>query len=184
MQPVTPAVEYLQGRVPNRFVGVSLNISFQPLPADLAMRYGLYDGRGYDFPTEERYEELWRRYVVPGIPDLAQPVALAGATPAALRAMSVLSVSDLLAAPDDDPLRLPGVRVAYRGKDAVIYRNERALPRLFLVGRQQVVPSAEAQLRAVTDPRFEGRRVAVTERRLPGLAEGSGAPARAAARAS
>jgi hypothetical protein len=177
VQPVTPAVKYLQGRVPNRFVGVSLNISFQPLPADLAMRYGLYDGRGYDFPTEERYEKLWRRYVVPGIPDLAQPVALAGSTPAAVRAMSVLSVSDMLAAPDDDPLRLPGVRVAYRGKDAVIYRNERALPRLFLVGRQQVLPDAEAQLRAVTDPRFDGRRVAVTERRLPGLAEGSGAPA-------
>ena len=176
-QPVTPAIEYLQQRVPNRFSGVSLNISFQPLPADLAMRYGLYDGRGYDYPAEKRYDTLWRRFVVPGIPDFAQPDALAGATPAAVRAMSVLSISDLLAAPDDDRLRGPGLRVAYRGKDAVIYRNERALPRLFLVGRQQVIPDAETQLRAVTHPRFDGRRVAVTERRLPGLAEGAGGTA-------
>jgi hypothetical protein len=173
-QPVTPAVAYLQDRVPNRFVGVSLDIARQPLPADLAMRYGLYDGRGYDFPAEKRYDTLWRRFVVPGIPDFAQPDALAGATPAAVRAMSVLSVSDLLAAPDDQPLRGPGLRVAYRGKDAIIYRNERALPRLFLVGRQQVIPDADAQLRAVTHPRFDGRRVAVTEHRLPGLAEGAG----------
>jgi hypothetical protein len=177
---VTPAIRYLQRRVPNRFSGVSLNISFQPLPADMAMRYGLYDGRGYDYPAEKRYDTLWRRFVVPGIPDFAQPDALAGATPAAVRAMSVLSVSDLLAAPDDDPLRGPGLRVVYRGKDAVIYRNERALPRLFLVSGQQVLPDAEAQLRAVTHPRFEGRRVAVTERRLPGLPDGPAAPAGAA----
>jgi hypothetical protein len=64
----------------------------------------------------------------------------------------------------------------------VIYRNERALPRLFLVGRQQVIGDAEAQLRAVTHPRFDGRRVAVTERRLPGLAEGPGPAAGGSAR--
>jgi hypothetical protein len=114
---------------------------------------------------------------VPGIPDFAQPDALAGATPAAVRAMSVLSVSDLLAAPGAEPLRGPGLRVAYHGKDAIVYRNERALPRLFLVGRQQVIPDADAQLRAVTQPRFDGRHVAVTERRLSGLAEGAGGTA-------
>jgi hypothetical protein len=178
VQPVTPAIEYLQSRVPNRFVGVSLQLSFQPLPSDLAMRYGLYDGRGYDFPTEERYERLWRRDVVPGVIDFAQPVALAGATPAAVRAMSLLSVTDLLTEPDDPPLRAPGLRVAYRGPDATVYANDRALPRVFLVGRQRVVPGGEAQLAAATAPGFDGRRVAVTERPVAGLPrEGAPTPA-------
>ncbi len=49
--PVTGAIRFLRTERPNRFVGVSTNITFQPLPADLAMTYGLYDARGYDYPA-------------------------------------------------------------------------------------------------------------------------------------
>jgi hypothetical protein len=174
--PETGAIRYLKSRTPNRFVGVSTDIAFQPLPADLAMDFDLFDARSYDYPAEKRYDALWRRNVVPGAPDFAQPVELASATPASIRGLSLLSVADFLQHPRGDPIDYPGMEVAYRGRDGVIYSNANALPRLFLVQRQQVVDGEEAALAAATAPGFNGRNVAVTERRLPGLAEaGTGA---------
>ena len=61
--PVTGAIRYLQSQRPNRFIGVSLQQLSQPLPSDLAMTFGLYDARGYDFPVEKRFDDLWRRNV-------------------------------------------------------------------------------------------------------------------------
>jgi Bacterial membrane protein YfhO len=184
--PETGAVRYLQSRTPNRFVGVSTDIAFQPLPADLAMDFNLFDARSYDYPAEKRYDRLWRRNVVPGAPDFAQPVELASATPASIRALSLLSVADFLQHPRGDPIDVPGMKVAYRGADGVVYSNANALPRVFLVGRQQIVGSEEAALAAATAPGFDGRSVAVTERRLPGLADAGagGAPAGSARLAS
>jgi hypothetical protein len=170
--PATGAIRYLQSQRPNRFVGVSTSTAFQPLPADVAMDFGLYDARGYDYPTEGRYDTLWRRNV-DNSPTFAQPTELASARPAALRALSLLSVSDVLVSPGEPPLRRPGLRVAYRGRDAVVYRNANALPRVFLVARQRTVRSEREALAAATAPGFDGRRVAITERPLPGLAQAS-----------
>jgi Bacterial membrane protein YfhO len=172
--PETGAIRYLQTRRPNRFVGVSTQIAFQPLPADQAMRFGLYDARGYDYPAEKRYDKLWRRNVAPGVPDFAQPIELASGTPASVRALSLLSVSHFLQHPRGEPLRQPGMRVAYRGRDGVVYRNSRALPRVFLVSSQRTVASEDAALAAATAPGFDGTRVAVTERRLPDLSQAAG----------
>ena len=173
--PETGAVRYLQSRTPNRFVGVSTDIAFQPLPADLAMDFDLFDARSYDYPAEKRYDRMWRRNVVPGAPDFAQPVELASATPASIRALSLLSVADFLQHPRGDANRRARAwRWPTAGQDGVVYSNANALPRVFLVGRQQVVDGEEAALAAATAPGFDGRSVAVTERRLPGLAEASG----------
>jgi hypothetical protein len=173
--PVTGAIRYLQSRRPNRFIGVSTLELTQPLPADLAMHFGLYDARGYDFPVEKHLDQLWRRSVAPGVGDFTQPEEFAGATPAALRALNLLSVSDLLVGPLQAikfPVRGPGIHVAYRGSDGVVYANDRALPRVFVVGAQQVASGDQAALDAVTAPGFDGRRVAVTEQPLPGVAQG------------
>jgi Bacterial membrane protein YfhO len=172
--PETGAIRYLQSRTPNRFVGVSTQIAFQPLPADIAMRFDLYDARGYDYPAEKRYDKLWRRNVAPGVPDFAQPIELASATPASVRALSLLSVSDFLQHPRGKPLRHPGMRLAYRRRDGVVYSNARALPRVFLVSRQRTVKGEDAALAAATAPGFDGKRVAITERRLPDLPQASG----------
>jgi hypothetical protein len=174
--PATGAIRYLQSRTPKRFVGVSTQIAFQPLPADLAMRFGLYDARGYDYPAEKRYDRLWRRNVAPGVPDFAQPIELASATPASVRALSLLSVGDFLQHPKGEPLERLGLRVAYRGRDGVVYRNDAALPRVFMVDRQQTVAGDDAALAAATAPGFDGRRVAITEQALPGLRPASGRP--------
>ena len=170
--PVTGAIRYLQSQRPNRFIGVSTLQLTQPLPADLAMHFGLYDARGYDFPVEKRFDSLWRRNVAPGVGDFTQPEEFAGATPAALRALDLLSVSDLLIGPLQTvkfPLQGPGLRVAYRGTDGVVYANAHALPRVFVVDHQDTVRNGGAALDAVTAPGFDGRGVAVTETPLAGL---------------
>ena len=46
----------------------------QPLQPDLAMRYGLYDARGYDYPVERRYDTLWRTAATTG-GDFIEPTA-------------------------------------------------------------------------------------------------------------
>jgi hypothetical protein len=82
------------------------------------------------------------------------------------------------------PPRAPGLRVVYRGRDGVVYANDRALPRVFVVDRQHTVGSDPAALAAVTAPRFDGRGVAVTQSPVPGLpqAAGGATPAGATAR--
>ena len=175
VMPETGAIRYLQSRTPNRFAGLGLT-SFEPLPADLTMSFGLYDARGYDYPTEGRYDTLWRRSVN-NVPTIAQPTERADNTEAAVRALNLLSATDLIVSPGDPPLRRPGLEVAYRGRDAVVYRNANALPRVFVVDSQRTVGSEREALAAVTAPGFDGRRVAVTERELPGLPQDDGGEA-------
>ena len=65
-----------------------------PLPADVAMRYGLHDARGYDYPIVDRYDALWRRAVTePEAAGFIPPTTLASTTPKALRALGLLGVS-------------------------------------------------------------------------------------------
>jgi hypothetical protein len=176
--PITGAIRYLQSQRPNRFIGVSTLALSQPLPADLALSFRLYDARGYDFPVETRFDALWRRNVAPGAGDFTQPEEFASATPASLRALDLLSVSDLLIGPLQAikfPLHGPGLRVAYRGNDGVVYSNSDALPRVFVVDHQETVRGGAAALQAVTAPGFDGRGVAVTETPLAGLPQASSA---------
>jgi hypothetical protein len=184
--PVTGAIRYLQGQRPDRFIGVGTQDITQPLPADLAMRFGLYDARGYDFPVETRYDALWRRAVAPGVGALTEPEEFASATPASLRALDLLSVSDLLIGPLQAirlPLHGPGLSVAYRGSDGVVYANADALPRVFVVDGQQTVAGDAAALDAVTAPAFDRRGVAVTEAPIGGLPQAAGGPPPAGATA-
>ena len=76
----------------------------QPLQPDLAMRYGLYDARGYDYPVERRYDTLLARdgRAARGL----HPAHRAGPTRReACAALSLLSVTDLLQDPADALLR-------------------------------------------------------------------------------
>jgi hypothetical protein len=167
-QPVTPGIRYLQERAPSRFVGMGQVGAQQPLGVDLAMRYGLYDARGYDFPVEKRYDRLWRAEVGPP-GEVVPPTAFALPTARALRTLDLLSVSDVMQDPTGDPLRLPGLRLAYEGPDARVYSNANALPRVFLVDRQRTVEGEDAALAAVTDPSVDKRAVAITEEPIEGL---------------
>ena len=152
----------------------------------LAMRFHLYEARGYDLPVVRRFDRLWRREVEPEFPSQVSPfpnsipLTLLKVRERALRTLRLLGVTDLMQPPRQKPLRFRGLRVAYEGRDARVYRVGGALPRAFVAGSPQLITGGgEAALDAFTRPGFDGRRVAVTEKRLPGLPEtdaaGSGA---------
>ena len=184
-QPTTPALRFLQEQRPARFAGleplapISLAV---PMTPSVAMRYGIHDARGYDFPVEERYAELWRRVITPSSDcNYAFCPESAATTARALRALALFGVSNLLQNRRDPPLE--GFRVAYAGRDARVYENPHALPRAFLVDRQVVARDGEAARARVTAPDFPLRTVAVTERRLPKLSVGEGAGSESPGRA-
>jgi hypothetical protein len=176
-QPATGAVRYLQSQRPSRFVGLDATAEFSlltPIAPDVSMRYGLYDARGYDYPVERRYERLWQFHIA------TTPLCLyafcpqsVASRPEALRALGLFGVTHLIQNRRDEPLRRPGMRVAYSGPDARIYENPSALPRAFLVGRQAVLPTESEALEAVTSSTFAARSVGLTEERVPGLPAGS-----------
>jgi hypothetical protein len=163
--PVTGAMAALRGE--QRFVGTGGGV-IPPLTANVGMRYGLRDGRGYDYPTDKRYDDLWRRAVVKPDPlGLTLPSTQTSTTPAALRAIGLLSVARVLQPADEPPLNLPQ---RYSGSDGRVYDNPGAVPRAFVVGAERVVGD---QLAAVTDPAFDPRATAVVSSPV-GLAGGRG----------
>ena len=171
-QPITPALERLQASAPARFAGTIPSEAIFPLVPDVAMRYGIYDARGYDYPIEKRFDSLWQRTVSPVTPFAVHTIETP-ITGSSLRTLSLLGVGQLLQQTEDKPLDRPGLRLSYRGEDARIYENERALPRAWLVGEQRLVASEEEALEAVSERGFDPRREAIVERELPGLT-GSG----------
>ena len=166
--PATEAIERLQASRPARFAGLTPDFGLQPLVPDLAMRYGLYDARGYDYPVERRYDTLWRRAVAPPA-EFTPTSMLVEPTAESLRALGLLGVTDVIQTPGDP--RVPGWEVTYDGADARLYANPDALPRAWVVGGQRVVDSEEAALDAILEPAFDPARTAIVERPVAGLAD-------------
>ena len=156
-QPSTPALRYLREQRPDRFVGLERALGPSPVPPNIAMREGLYDARSYDVPVEQRYDALWRRAIRDGEPT-DFPTAGAVLSARALPALRLLSVTDIVQDPDERGISVPSLPVAYEGRDARIYANPGALPRVGVVDAQRVVAGEDAELDAVLDPRFDGRR--------------------------
>ncbi|HEX4673290.1 MAG TPA: YfhO family protein [Solirubrobacteraceae bacterium] len=169
-QPTTAAIRFLQARKPARFAGLVPDFGITPLPADVAMRYGLYDARGYDYPIVDSYNELWRSAVAPRLPFIP-PTTLAATTPESLRVLGMLGVRSLVGQPGDRRLALP---IAYDGSDARIYDNPRALPRAWVVGRALRVSDS---LSAVLAPNVDLRRTAVLQDSQAPLTPGAGGTA-------
>jgi hypothetical protein len=158
-------------------VGASTGLYF-PLWPNTAMNYGLYDARSYDYPVERRYSRLWRAGVS-SAQLLVPSTLLAPIGAKTMPALSLLGVTDVLEAPDGPSLhRVPGLRLAYRGADAKIYANARAMPKLAVVGAARPVPDDAAALRAVLAPGFDGRREAIVEQPVAGLSGGTPGTAR------
>jgi Bacterial membrane protein YfhO len=169
-QPSTPGIEYLRSRGLNRFVGLERALGPSPLVPDMAMRWGLYDARSYDLPVERRYDRLWRRAVHEGGPT-DTPTTSVKLTEQALPALRLLSVTDIAQDPDDPRITTPALAPTYDRPDLRVYKLPGALPRAGVVSAQRVVSGDAAQLDAVLDPAFDGRRTVVTGSPLPGLGE-------------
>jgi hypothetical protein len=161
MQPATDAIRYLQSQRPARFAAVG-----GALPGDLALRYGLYDARGYDFPIERRYKRLWIALVNPGLvffPGYSGPMLVGDLNPTTLRGLSFFGVGSILAGPSDPPLQSRELSPAYSGPDGTVYANRQALPRAFVVAGERFVEGGDLAFAAVRDPAFDARRTVIRE---------------------
>jgi hypothetical protein len=162
--PVTKSIAYLQRhRDEGRMMGIGV-----ALPNDWTLTYGLHDVRGYDPPQPSlRYYRLWRAAEPEQLDWLA--FAMKSLSPTTLQVASVLGARYLIADPgverpegSEPPQR--ALRVAYDGRDARVFVNERAAPRA-LAGPAVQVTSGEAETRAVlVEPGFDPRREVVVER--------------------
>jgi Bacterial membrane protein YfhO len=168
-QPATPAIRLLERSSPARFV------SIEPIPqTTIPLSHGLYEARGYDLPIMLRFDRFWRREVSPESGSVAEglfsiPLAIREVTPRALRGLRLLGVTEIMQPLTAPRLRLDGVRLAYEGPDARLYRVAAALPRAYVATAQQPVDGGDAALHAVTRPGFGARSPAVTEERVPGV---------------
>jgi hypothetical protein len=186
--PATGAIRFLERQGPARFAS-TVEISQNIIPFE----FGVYEARGYDLPILQRYDRLWRKSVTPELSHVTgglanTPLDLREVTPAALRTLRFLGVTHILRAKSlratppaqgltpYPPLTTPGLEQVYDGPDARVYRVEDALPRAFVVGAQRVVEDDETERKTVTSPDFDARRVALTEKRLPGLSDTAAAP--------
>jgi hypothetical protein len=176
-QPETPTLRDLEADVPRRFVGLFAAEHNPPVTSNTGMYYGLYDARGYDYPVERRYHDLWKRYVTANA--IFRPITtLAASHEPAMRILSMLGVSKVVQDPADPVLHAPGLRLVRGGPDARVYENDAALPRAWVTARQDVAANPELALRAVGDTDFDARRTAVVERRVDGVGSGTGGRAR------
>lgn len=175
VQPATGAIRYLQAQRPARFAGLTPKKGFPSpaLPANEAMRFGLYDARGYDYPVVSRFDHFWTSEVAFG-GNAVPSETLVDPTHKGLRALGLLGVSEVLQSPEDDPLRVRQLRLVYSGPDARVYQNRLALPRAFLVDRVVRVNSGNAALSTVANPAFDLHATAVAERPIFGLSRSKG----------
>ena len=167
-QPATEAIQRLQAARPARFAGLAPELGLQPLVPDTAMRYGLYDARGYDYPIERRYDTLWQRAVAPPR-GFTPPTLLVEPDDESLRVLGLLGVTDVIQPPGEP--RVPGWEVSYEGDDARLYSNPHAVPRAWVVAGQREVGGEDAALDAILDPAFDPRRTAIVERPVAGLGD-------------
>ena len=89
-------------------------------------------------------------------------------TPATMSAANIkyiISGMEIPVPPPDStsPLQLQEV---YRGPTSIVYRNNRALPRAFIVPQAQVIPNSDSALAFIKQPGWDPRKVAVVDRSL------------------
>ncbi len=165
----TPAIAYLQRHSQGtRFVGLG-----GALVNDTAAMYGLNDVRGYDPPQPTlRFYRLWQE-ASPGQREW-QSFSIEGMTPTAMQVMSVLGARYVIADPrTKQPSRrnpaLRAVQQVYRGRDAAVFMNTRAVLRAMVAPAVDVTSGEVATRARLTDSRFDPRRAVVVERDQPGV---------------
>lgn len=148
LYPAPPAVEHLRresGRSPDRVL----------LEANVPMLYGLADVSGYDGLTPRRIERLIRPRRAVNLQSLTGNSYIG---PAAVLTTPLVDLfgARRVVVPPGIAIADPRFVLEYSGSDARVFRNERALPRAFLVGRARCAEDAEAA-RLVTEAAIDFR---------------------------
>ncbi|MCC7371311.1 MAG: oligosaccharide flippase family protein [Chloroflexi bacterium] len=145
------------------------------LPSNTNMLFGLQDIRGYDTIILREYVEYLER-IEPqrGIP-YSKVAKLFDQRSLSSPLLDLLNVKYVLTS---KVLSLPGWTLHAQGDGIRVYRNERAMPRAFVVGRTIEAPSRLAALDTVGRPGFDPRTTAVVENpNAGGQSVGTGAAA-------
>jgi hypothetical protein len=168
----TPGIRFLQRNVgPSRVAGFN-----HALVNGYDTTFGFRDVRGYDPPQpSKRYLRLWQ--IANPSQSAADPLTIDRPSLRALRVLSVLGAGWIVADPFlTRPIRGAGISVDYKGRDAIIYRNDRAAARAFVPDTVVGARGEDAALATVADRDLDTRRQAIAE--PPGRSE---APASAGA---
>jgi hypothetical protein len=158
LYPSTPAIAALQRASADR--GRVL------MPGNYGLLYGLDEAHGYDAMTPSRVADVVGSVgtgTALGQGFAENPVVLHGSEPLAPAAVLLSPALDLLGVrrivlPPGAPAPRPDMRLEYDGRDARVWRNERAFPRAFLVPRARCGDDREALALArggAGDPREE-----------------------------
>jgi O-antigen/teichoic acid export membrane protein len=124
------------------------------LPSNTNMLFGLHDMRGYDTIILREYVEYLEQ-IEPqrGIP-YSKVAKLFDQRSLQSPLFDLLNVKYVLTS---KVLSLPDLTLFAQGDGIRVYRNERALPRAFMVGSQVIVASRSEALAAIKRPGFDPR---------------------------
>lgn len=145
------------------------------LPSNTNMLFGLQDVRGYDTIILRDYVE-YLEAIEPQRGILYSKVAkLFDQRSLSSPLLDLLNVKYVFTS---EVVSRPGWTLHAQADGIRVYRNERVLPRAFVIGAVQTVPDRAAALAAIRDSRFDPRRLAVVEGAAPAwLAGPAAAPA-------
>lgn len=160
--PPIPALVQAAHDDPGRF------IAFNCFPANLGQTHGLFDVRGYDGVDPLRYVQLLVQTADPRSSTL--PYALVQwllprvevTPPDQLRLSPILDMLGVRYVVFRGPIP-PGITPAYQSPDYWVMRNRRALHRVFVPRRVEVIADAAERLRRLAAPDFNPLQVAVVE---------------------
>jgi hypothetical protein len=167
--PVPPGIAYLQRhRSEGRVIRFGPALLSQPLPPNTGIMYQIEDLQGYDSFTLDQHNRLLgalepERYIDAQLFNAPNNLQRAASLRAPL--LDLLGAAFVLSAGPLPPDALPPqghLELAYRGNDLWIYRNPRALPLGFVVGRAEARPRQE-QLALMARPDFAPGRQAWLE---------------------
>lgn len=129
------------------------------LPPNSARYAGLQDIRGYDTIIPRDYVAYWRLLEEPRTLSYSQIVGLTQEDALRSPLLDLLNVKYLVTA---GPISVPGFSLAYEG-EVLVYRNDEALPRAFLVSQGAVASNGAEARRMLLQPGFDPRQTVVLE---------------------
>jgi hypothetical protein len=139
----------------------------------VAPAIGIAEAGGYSSLTLQAYREyldtIGDRLRHPAARANPHLVAFSNYHP---RLMDLLHVRAVVAAEPLPATATAGLRPVARGDGLAVYENPRALPRVFLVPRAEVIPDRDARLARLADPTFDPARTVLLEEAV----EGEGGP--------
>ena len=174
--PVEPlAIKELQEQPePFRLGVVRDSVNPLTLPALTSALYGLEGIEGYDYPLSQRWSEFQTSALgFGGSPFPELRAAREPPSESALAALRMMNVGYYLAAPGTRPAT-PDFETAYRGPDAVVFRDPGALPRAYVVPKTRVLSDRRA-LALLAAGRLDPRRVALVPPGTGPVPRGGGA---------